>query len=592
MKAEEFSHEIVGTSRTFYRSQDLKVVIEGDTAKTDGSVVYIPALDMSKPVDLKQQMITRGYVDHEAGHGRHTNMDEYQRASAYEYAAPLANGMEDVRIERLIIDEYPGALKNLEAVSEAVNKFYLKGHAKDPAIGSDFRRVGAVAITWEGRRRLGYDCPTIEKCLATLDPAVRDKVNGIVDQVMKMGSTKEVVDAAIILDGELSASAGASGRGPGGRSAGGSGSGKSGVGGGTPGAGGGGAGAGSGGMITPEAADALSDYRAIGASAGGGYRVWTWERDRFYTIRGATPRHPSSSTLRKYAASKGEGVYEKSKSSIAGHVNLMRRKLERALISKQNRGWARNQEEGQLDSRRLVAAISGSTNVHRQREPVEDLDVSVLLVVDLSGSMNGEKIILARKAAISYAEALDKVRIPFAVTGFTVNYDCTLNPANRNLGETMYRNYPLDLYIFKDFNDSLKQAKAGIGCITSEAVDMGDNADGDSLLQLYWKLLKTQKTKRRIMIVFSDGQPAAGGGNQSQRLRDVVSYLEEEKVELVGVGILSDAPKSYYKKYALVNTVQDLAKTSLDQLAKLLIDPKFRVDNSELLKVAEKLRGK
>lgn len=577
MKPEKFSHEIVGTSRTFYRSQDLRVVIEGDTAKTDGNVVYIPAMDMSKDVTIEQQRITRGYVDHEAGHGRHTTMKALKPALGRKYAPHLANGMEDVRIERLIIDEYPGAQKNLEAVSEAVNNIYLKHHAEDPTIGTDFKKVGAVAITWEGRKRLGYDCPSLEKCLATLDPAVRKKVESTVDAMWSAPDTKAIVDIAMALDSELAeAPPEASPSASSGRSTGGS----------------GGTDPSESEMYSPEVADALNNDEDDKLSVrGGGYRVWTWDKDNFWHV-GDRPKSNRHKAWQDYAKTQGEGLYGRSKGSIAAHVNQMRRKLERALISKQNRGWHRNQEEGQLDSRRVVAAFGGATNVHRIREPVDDLDVSVLLVIDLSGSMSGEKLSLARKSTIAYAEALEKVGIPFAVAGFTNKYARSevLNRANGEPGEMLYRNYPLDLYCFKKFDEPLKQARAAIGSITHEAIPLGDNADGDSLLQLYWKLLKDQKTKRRAMIVFSDGMPAAYGGNQDQRLRDVVAYIEGEGVELIGVGILSDAPRKFYKKHTVVKTLADLGKASLDQLAKLLIDPNFRVDNTELMDVAEKLR--
>lgn len=576
MKAESFAHEIVGTSRTFYRSQNLKVVIEGDIAATDGDTVYIPAIDMSKPVSTKQQMVTRGYVDHEAGHGRHTDMKEYQRVASYKYAKSLANAMEDVRIEGKIIEEYPGAQKNLEAVTEAVNELYLKHAAKDPSIAKDFNRVGAVALTWEGRLRLGYDSPTSKKCLDTLDPAIRERVQKIADVMMGLKSTKEVVETAIAIDKEIEDEKAGGAASVGGTTSAGAGKGaKSGA---------------DEEMYTPEAADALTDMTAPPTSRGGGYRVWSWDRERWFKLGG---KEAHAKRFREYASTHGESNYERSKNSIAGQVNQCRRKFERALISKQNRGFLRNQEEGNLDSRRLVAALGGATNVHRTREPIDEIDASVLLVVDLSGSMNNEKIVLARKSAITYAEALEKNGVPFAVTGFTNHYGRqTLNKANPDTHEHRYRNFPLDLYVFKDWDTSLKKAKGGIGSITSEAVAMGDNADGDSLLQLYWNFLKGRRTKRKVMIVFSDGWPAASGGNQDQRLRDVTEYIESEGVDLVGVGILSEAPKKYYRKHTIVNRVADLAKESLQQLASILIDPKFKVDNSELMGVTEKLTGR
>ena len=74
MKSQTFQHEMTQTSSVFGRKSDLKVVFKGDGAATNGETVYLPAIAHDKEVDAETQMVMRGYVDHEAGHNRHSDM--------------------------------------------------------------------------------------------------------------------------------------------------------------------------------------------------------------------------------------------------------------------------------------------------------------------------------------------------------------------------------------------------------------------------------------------------------------------------------------------------------------------------------------
>ena len=600
MKAQKFEHEVIGTSKTFYRSQNLRVVIEGDQAKTDGKTVYLPAIDQSKDIDLAQQRVMRGYVDHEAGHGRHTDIGAWDHSGhdykLMTYAPMLWNALEDVFIERKIIVEYPGAQKNLEAVSDAVNRIYLKKHAEDPSIAGSFEKIGALAITWAGRKALGYDPKTHDQCLATLPADILAKVEAIEVLARQHLCTMDNIQMAVTLDRDIHEAkrltktkreTGTEGNGP--RVPTGRGDGDleeheeedeaetEETGGGSE-------------MMDPDVAGGVNGTVPKGRAAKAGYRVWTWDRDNIWHVTDNVSQ-TRFKDWKSAARDSGLSLYDKAQQNTRGHTSVMRRKLERALIAKSNRGWLRNREEGQLDSRKLVAAYRGEVNVHRVREPAEDMDVAVMLVVDQSGSMAGERIELAQEAAVCYAEALDRTNIPFCLTGFTTSYSPRekLNPLEDARTDS-YRNYPLDLYIYKRFNEPLKQARPAIGAMVR--CNMVDNADGDSLMQFYWKFLKPRDEQRKVMIVFSDGQPAARGGDQDKRLRSVVSYIESEGVELLGVGIQSNAVKMYYKKWVLVNRLEDLSKTALTELAKLLLDKNFKVDNRDLMKVDDVIRGR
>ena len=109
------THEVIKTSKTFYRSQDLQVEIGGSTAATDGKKVMLPSIPTDVDYTADEVAVVRGFVDHEAGHGRHTNFKIARRKQwreailKYAHLMPIANGLEDVRIERHITVEYPGS---------------------------------------------------------------------------------------------------------------------------------------------------------------------------------------------------------------------------------------------------------------------------------------------------------------------------------------------------------------------------------------------------------------------------------------------------------------------------------------------------
>lgn len=106
----------------------------------DGYVLQVP---FSPHMTDEQWRYLRGYIDHECGHVKFTDFQTYTnthksvvadclcykpRASAYlkdflhEYAATVVNILEDVRIERLMGIDFPGARTNLNKLSEYLFK--------------------------------------------------------------------------------------------------------------------------------------------------------------------------------------------------------------------------------------------------------------------------------------------------------------------------------------------------------------------------------------------------------------------------------------------------------------------------------------
>ena len=306
----------------------------------------------------------------------------------------------------------------------------------------------------------------------------------------------------------------------------------------------------------------------------------------------------NSGVFQSWCSNRGEQWYKQKLDEQTGTANVIRRKIERALSAKMNRGWDQGREFGRLDNKRLVGAYNGQTNVYKEREPVAEMDTAVTLLVDCSGSMDGRPLALAQEVSIALAEAVDRTMVVYEILGFTnnVNLDRESYNASRPCGDDRLNNYArvgvLTGYVFKSFDESLRLAKASIGAMTSVAT--AANVDGESVL---WALnrLHKRKEKRKVLLVLSDGYPASSDWlanstqarpmSDDQHLRYAVNRAKEEGVDCIGIGIQSSAVSRFYPDYVVVNSLADLEKEALGKLAKALLGERYEVDNSKLLKV-------
>ena len=160
MKANIFTNELAKTSSVFGRKKSVDVVFDGDGAATNGTTIKLPAIDLNADVTDEQAAIMRGYVDHEAGHVRHTDFDVLKRnkhkLEGNKLLHSCANALEDVWLESKVREEYPGSEYNLRATSEAVNKEFIASVPKDDARLGDPVFIGPVSITWAGREGYGW----------------------------------------------------------------------------------------------------------------------------------------------------------------------------------------------------------------------------------------------------------------------------------------------------------------------------------------------------------------------------------------------------------------------------------------------------
>lgn len=137
MLGSEYMHEVTNVSRIFGRQHDISVIVEGDTAGVDeqGNIIY-PTIDANALLSPQEILVSRGYVDHECGHKRHTDLPAFFdygrqcRANNESLKLGIANGMEDPRMEAKVIQDYSGALANLTATADSVAQSWIDDHGQ------------------------------------------------------------------------------------------------------------------------------------------------------------------------------------------------------------------------------------------------------------------------------------------------------------------------------------------------------------------------------------------------------------------------------------------------------------------------------
>ena len=89
----------------------VRVMVTGQTARTDGEMIVIPAYDGENP---KYRNVAWGYLAHEAAHIRYTDFGVFKSACTTPIRKAILNIIEDVRIEKRLAESYPGTRFTIE----------------------------------------------------------------------------------------------------------------------------------------------------------------------------------------------------------------------------------------------------------------------------------------------------------------------------------------------------------------------------------------------------------------------------------------------------------------------------------------------
>ena len=264
------------------------------------------------------------------------------------------------------------------------------------------------------------------------------------------------------------------------------------------------------------------------------------------------------------------------KNEAKSAIGAMTRRFELSLRSKEKTLWRFERERGSLDARSLskLAASPGFRMPFKDKKVFEARKTAVAILVDLSGSMEGGRDEVARLAAVAMAEALNRLGVACCVLGFSSGPNREYALREREIdrgGQCLGRTWE-SLYLreFKSFDNPSLSGLSEIKVHDS----LVQNPDGECLA---WAatVLAERKEERKILFTLSDGMPETEdtpsdllAGDLKSRAKSIV----RDGIELVGIGIQTDAVKRFYPEWIVVKNLSCLAEHALKKLERILLD--------------------
>jgi len=514
-----FESSIQKIARILARQYNIEVIFEGDEAKTDGKRIYLPYFtELSQ--ELKEDL--QGYCDHETAHIKFTDFKVIKEAKGW-FTNCLLNAVEDVRIERKMIKEFPGSAFYLNPLKEKWRKEILKVW---PTMDLDLKIIFQIKEEMDGNpiqdEETEFDMDIIEK--------QRKKLNKCVSTKELSEVVKEIVDVLAIEEEEQQKQK----------------------------------------KYTEFNLDSFVNNKIKGQQKEDG-KVLGETKKPFGFEFSKLPHTPYSTrfdSVTNFSSKGNKSKYLELKQSVNPIISLTKKKMDAILKVNENVKWSFEKEQGAINSRELFKLHSNKSyrNIFKEKTKTETRNIAIEILIDLSGSMSG-KVDLTKKALIAISESLKDLRIAFEITGFHSTFDKRLEElrkednSKREYNRVLQR---LDHYVFKNFRDN---DLSGI-----ERIFHGDdNVDGESLR---WaaKRLSKRSEKRKILMVFSDGMPAAEGKNKilNGDLKSAVREIEKTNMEVIGFGISTDCVRHFYRSFVVIDNLAQFPTKAMRKLEQVI----------------------
>lgn len=197
---------------------------------------------------------------------------------------------------------------------------------------------------------------------------------------------------------------------------------------------------------------------------------------------------------------------------------------------------------GVLDTAKIAEAYQGVSTVYERVGQVKSDKISVVLLIDESGSMGISKANSARQAAILLKEALSEIGyINLFIYGHSGDQT---------------RSQSTEIYVYKEPG---WDKRYNLGTVTARC----QNRDG---VAIYETAKRTRKftNEPTLMFVISDGEPAAGGyygSSAIEHTRQQVKKVEGMNMQVIQVCIeTSYDPKRMFTNVLTLTNMNTLAK--------------------------------
>lgn len=245
------------------------------------------------------------------------------------------------------------------------------------------------------------------------------------------------------------------------------------------------------------------------------------------------------------------GHYVDGAIAIANEAASLAKQVQRLIQIKAAEDREVGMRSGRIHARSLYKVPTGGDDIFwRKNNPIVTKDSAIFVLGDASGSMRGLQYTSLAASYMILNEATSKLNIPAEYTLFT---------------EMAIPEY----YLVKRFNERVS-SDAILSRMGHVERLMGNNPDGEALIWAAKRLL-LRPEKRKILLVLSDGQPATRAlGDAHTHLKKVAAEVSK-RVDLFGIGLMTDSVKDFYNQYVIVNDPNELDKMFLNILRKKII---------------------
>jgi cobaltochelatase CobT len=168
----------------------VKVVVTGQGAYTDGETVVVPF------VKNGDAMLTFGFLAHECSHVRNTDMQMFEDAAPTPMRKNLLNILEDIRIERLSMDQYPGTEDDIRHMNR---KVLLEPFMPDNVANAEPLHIIHSAVLFGAYWKLQepqLETPALAYLAALTDlvgQSLADEIMATACRTLQCASTREVL---------------------------------------------------------------------------------------------------------------------------------------------------------------------------------------------------------------------------------------------------------------------------------------------------------------------------------------------------------------------------------------------------------------
>lgn len=516
----------------------VQVRIEGNQAMTDGKTIILPVLPEG---DESAWVLARGYLDHEAGHVRHTDFSISEKIPLLK---TLANIIEDIRVEQAMGAAYPGCavnLRNLATLLAGQGSFTPSPHKPEELLlgwilahgrGRVLRQGALDPVAGQARDRL------VKKIGVEL---VRE-IEVLLPQMAQLASTRQAHDLARdILEKLKCAMKQAPPPETGGQEKDNSAFPST---------------TNGNGNDTPEGTGTQAP--ALGAIRDQLERMLRNDPGSFGDLGqlAAEAMHSASDeALRADPQNVEAGLYpgeQPAKEVVFGQAPslalvrhetvALRSRLAGLVQSFRQQRVGHSRLGTQIDHRVLHRLPIGDTRVFRRTEEKTAVNTAVIILLDRSGSMRGERIELARKTVLALTDALA------AIPGVSAAGAAFPGTDNRVIPLTPFGS-----------TAAASQKNYGIG------------ADGGTPLAhaLGWARaqMAVRREPRKILLVATDGAPSS-----PELVRTMLAKLEAEGIELMGLGIMDQgAAGKFFPRHRTVQQLRLLPAMVFEMFQEALI---------------------